>query len=371
MLNLRGAVFLLLCSVPLNAQTSDPGKLFQQATAAQHSGDNSTAIRIYRELLASHPDSVELHANLGLALASSKQYNAAIEQYRVVLAAQPKNVRVRLNLALAYRQKGDLRHAASELELVHKQDPADRQAQVLLAECYYRLDRYADVISILEPLETVLPDDLDVAWMLGSAMIRTGYAEQGLQRVDRVAEQGHSADAYLLAGQSRLGRTEYDLARSDAEHALKINPALPGAQTLWGMSLEQSGDYDAAENALRAALTQDPNDFDAHYYLGAIFYFRRDLLNARTELEAALRLRSDSSDARYELALVSRAEGKLDDALSNLEAVEKQNPDWLKPHIELSSLYFQLKRPEDGARERQIVERLQAAQEQSAQPANR
>jgi tetratricopeptide (TPR) repeat protein len=144
-----------------------------------------------------------------------------------------------------------------------------------------------------------------------------------------------------------------------------LNPSLPGLTTLQGMILEQQGDYDAAEASLKKALVTNANDFDANLYLGSILYFRRNTGEARVHLKRALELRPSSVQARYELALVSRADGQLEAALQNLEAVVRQSPDWLQPHVELSSLYYRLHRPEDGARERRIVDRMMAAQQQS------
>ena len=59
-----------------------------------------------------------------------------------------------------------------------------------------------------------------------------------------------------------------------------------------------------------------------------------------------------STMARFELARVERTQGQLDDALKNMEQVVKEEPNWLQPHIELAALYYKMKRPEDGQRER-------------------
>jgi tetratricopeptide (TPR) repeat protein len=354
---------VLLCALALPAQTPDDQRLFQDGVAAQQRGDDAAALRIYQQLLQSHPEAVAVRANLGATLAHFKRYDEAIEQYRLVLSADPGNRPVWGNLALAYEGKGDYARAAKELELLHKAVPGDAQTALLLADCYSRLGRYADSVSMLKPLERSQPDDLDLAWLLGSALIHVGRSEEGLQRIDRLAKKAASADAYLLAGQTRLALTQYDLARRDADAAQRLNPTLSGLQTLYGMILEQTGDFAGAENVLRAALQADPKDFNANFYLGAILYFKRDMKDARMFLERSLQLRPSSAQARYELALVSRAEGKLVAAVMDLETVVHQNPDWLQPHIELSALYFRLNRPEDGAKEKAIVDRLTALQQ--------
>jgi Flp pilus assembly protein TadD len=357
-----GLLGMFLCAVSISAQSPNPSKLFAEAAAAQQRGDDAAAVRIYRQLLHVQPDSVSARVNLGASLVQLKRFDEAIAEYRAVLRTEPHNLHVRLNLALAYQEKGDPGKAATELELVHKSEPGNQQASVLLASCYFQLLRNADTISVLTPLEPVLPDDLDLAWLLGSALVNSGHTEEGLKRIDQVAEKAQSADAYLLAGQTRLAREEYDEARRDAEAAARLNPSLAGLKTLTGMILERTADYAGAESALRGAVEANPRDFDAHYYLGSILYFRRDLEGARSQLEMALLLRPDSVEVRYELALVARADGKLQDARKDLEAVVQEKPNWLQPHIELSALYYQLKLPEDGARERKIVDQLQTAE---------
>src|SRR5450432_2032196 len=341
----------LFCAVSVCAQNVDPQKLFQQAIAAQQGGDNATAIRIYQGLLRDYPETVVVRVNLGALFAQLQRFDESIQQYRAVLLSDPDNLPVRLNLALAYQEKGDVGRATSELEFVHKRQPDNLQASMLLADCYLRLQRYSEAILIAAPLESSLPDDLDLAWVLGSALIHSGRASEGLQRIDKVAAKAHSADAFFLAGETRLQRDDYDLARRDEDAAYQLNPALPGVLTLKGMILEHTGDYEGAEAALNAALKANSQDFNARYFLGAILYFKRDLAGARTQ----------SAQARYELALVARAEGKSEEALRELEMATRRNPSWIQPHIELSTLYYRLNRPDDGAREREIVDRLQAA----------
>jgi tetratricopeptide (TPR) repeat protein len=209
---------------------------------------------------------------------------------------------------------------------------------------------------------------MDLEWLLGSAMIHAGRAPEGVERVEKVASTNKDAGAYLLAGQTRLAMSQFDLARRDADAARLLEPNLAGLRTLTGMVLEQSGDYDGAEKTLQGALALDDKDFDAHFYLGAALYFRRDMANARLHLNRALALQPRSAQARYELALVERADGQQEAALKDLETVVRESPDWMQPHIELSALYYRLHRPEDGAKERQIVDRMTAAQHQSQAP---
>src|SRR5215469_5242234 len=117
------SVFLIAAGIA-GAQATDPQQLFRDALAAQQRGDDALAIGKYREILKSYPDSVEVRANLGAALAKLNRYDEAIEQYRAALAKKD-NPGLRLNLALAYYKKGAWRDAVQQLGSLHAAQPAE------------------------------------------------------------------------------------------------------------------------------------------------------------------------------------------------------------------------------------------------------
>jgi tetratricopeptide (TPR) repeat protein len=254
--------------------------------------------------------------------------------------------------------------AADEFSSLHEAEPNDVRIATLLGQCYVRLGRDAEVISLLMPLEKANPGNLDLEWALGSALIRSGRTEEGAERVEKVAEQGHNGEAYMVAAQSYLKLAAFDKARRNFDAAMRLNPHLPGLYTLGGMIVEYSGDPQGAAGAYQKALEANPNDFEARLHLAAVLYERRQLDAARQHLDRALEIQPTSSSARYELARVERAQGQLEAALKDLEEVVRNEPDWLPPHIELVALYYRLKRPEDGAREKTIVDRLSADEQQ-------
>jgi tetratricopeptide (TPR) repeat protein len=245
------------------------------------------------------------------------------------------------------------------------------QEAIRLAQQEIHAGKFADAIARLAPLEAGDPQDAALEEPLGQALIKAGNLGDGVVRLEWAASQRASAEAYLTAGQARFAMNQVDLARADAEAAARLNSTLAGLSTLMGMILEQTSDYDGAEKELLLAVSSSPNDFNAHFYLGAIYYFKRDTARAAAQLTRALELQPTAAQARYELALVERADGKPLQALRQLEIVVKQMPDWLQPHVELSALYFRLHRAEDGAKEKAIVDKMMAAlQQQQSQAAH-
>jgi len=225
-----------------------------------------------------------------------------------------------------------------------------------------RLGNPVASVVLLSPLDAGKKDDLDFQYLYGTALIASGQMREGVLRVQRVAEIANRADAYALAGSTLIQLNEFKVALEDLERALRLNPKLPGIYTLVGLAQDKTGDPAAAEPNLREGLNANADDFQANLTLGAILYKRRDLVEATYYLEHALELRPKDPTARYQLGMLKAAAGEYEHAAELLSQVSHDHPDWIDPHIALSSVYYKLHRPEDGDRERQIVERLTTEQ---------
>src|SRR5581483_8481189 len=226
-----------------------------------------------------------------------------------------------------------------------------------------KMGKAVEAVSVLEPLEANNSQNLDFEYVFGSALINAGRRHDGAARLEKVAASGKMADAYMLAGEALLKANDFEPALRDLESALRLNPKLPRIYTLVGNARDKTGNIRDAEAAFREAVKVDQNDFDANLYLGAILYKNRHLDEAKPYLEHALQLNPSSSMARYEFAMWKSTAGQYDAAIQDLEKVIKEDPTWLEPHVQLATLYYKVHRPSDGARERQVVDRLNAEQQ--------
>jgi tetratricopeptide (TPR) repeat protein len=365
---MRAALFLALFSgvlfpAILVAQDANPDALLKHAIEAQQHGDYPAAITGYRKVIELRPNDPEAKVNLGAALAHEGQYDEAIAMYRAALPALKNKNMVLLNLALAYYKKGDFEHAREQFTVLHDAQPNDVRAVILLGDSDLHLGKADAALALLEPLESKFSSNMDFEYVLGRALITTGRRRDGVPRIEKVAQSGPSPDAYMFAGATLLDLNEFESARRDLEEALRLSPALPGIYTQVGIARDKTGDVKNAEAAFREALKSNPNDFQANLYLGAILYKRRDLEEARGYLNRAVELKPKDSMARYESAMLKSTAGEYETAARDLEQLTKDDPDWLEPHVRLATLYYKLRRPEDGAKERQIVDQITAKQQ--------
>jgi len=343
-------------------------ELLRGGISAQQHGDYRAAIDDYRKALAIQPGLAEARANLGAALAAAGDYDAAIAEDTAALVSAPDKTAVRMNLALAYYKKGDLANARVAFEAVHAVRPRDMKAAVLLGYTYIKLGKGANAASMLSPLEPGHESDTDFEYVLGYALIQSGKEAEGLPRMENVAKATRSVDAYVIAGSARMTRSEFREARADFDTALAVDSSFPGLYTMAGQARDAMGDTDASVPAFEAAVREDPKDATANLYLGVTRLKQRNFESARPLLELALRLRPEDAQTRFQLAKLNGMTGKLSEAAATLENLEKSDPNWLDPHIELAAVYYKLHRPEDGQRERDIVQKLSAQQQKAGPP---
>ena len=345
--------------------------LLEAGEAAQNRGDNGSAIKAFREALAMEPDMLRAHEDLVTSLVAAGQLDATIEKDEQELVVSPGNEPTRINLGLLLQKKGDLRAARREFESLHASNIHDLSPAILLANVYIQMDRNSDAADLLMPFEAQNEQDAELEYSLAFAQIAAGRVADGIPRMERLAKSTQSANAWLIAGATHLHRSEDVEAREDLDAAMGLNPKLPGLAAMAGQARFALGDSDAAMAAFQLALRNDPRDFSANLYMGMMAINRHDLDSARAFLALALELRPDFPLARLEMAKLDAMTGKEEDAVKILEDLAKATPDWPDPHVQLAALYYKLHRPEDGQRERKIVQELELKQQQPVPHDNR
>jgi tetratricopeptide (TPR) repeat protein len=85
-----------------------------QAQRLQAARKFKDAAQIYRRLLATRPNAVELHVGLGTCALRTEHFIQATQHFRDALARKPRHAPAILGLADAYRLRGDHAHALEQ-----------------------------------------------------------------------------------------------------------------------------------------------------------------------------------------------------------------------------------------------------------------
>jgi tetratricopeptide (TPR) repeat protein len=182
------ALLLLVLPFPVFGQsrTEDFDRIFLRALAMQKAGDLIGAIDGYKTALSIDGTRVDALSNLGAAYVQLGQFDDAIAQYDAALEIDSSNATVRLNLALAYYKSGRPNDAIQPLKIVVATNPEAKNAYLILADCYLQTGQYPDAVTLLQPREAMFEDDLAFAYVLGTALVRTGDDRHGQQYIDRI-----------------------------------------------------------------------------------------------------------------------------------------------------------------------------------------
>ena len=203
--------------------------------------------------------------------------------------------------------------------------------------------------------------------MLGTALIRDEQPARGQVLVDRILRNGDSAEARLLMGATKMSVHDFSGALQDFQKAVELNPKLPDVYAYYGMAMAATGDTPGAAVAFRKELDSNPIDYTSNVQLGILLKQDEKYAEARQCFQRAMHVRPGDAAARYQLATLDLMDGHTEEALTALEKLTKEIPQFVEAHVSLATVYYRLKRKEDGDKERAIVLRLNA-EKQAAEP---
>jgi len=347
------------------AQDESGQQALKRAIELHQSGHYAEAITEYQAYLKAYPQAVAVRSNLGAALAHEGRYTEAIQEYKQALATEPTNYGIRFNLALAYYKMSEVEQAIKEFEAVYSiqpaSDPEHRRLLLLLSECYLRRGEDTKVIALLDPLADADPNDLALAYLLGTALLHQGQDQRGALMIERILRNGDTAEAHMLMAFTRMKANDKKGAKDEVDRTITLNPNLPEAYGLRGRLAYVAADLDGAEAAFRKALELDPTAFDPLLWLGTLLREEDKLPEAHSRLERAIQLRPKEIRVRYQFALLCSDEGDDKRAAELLKALTRDAPEYTEAHRSLSTIYFRLGRVAEGRQERKIAEEMDAA----------
>ena len=118
--------------------------------------------------------------------------------------------------------------------------------------------------------------------------------------------------------------------RTSAEYGrylVKRNAGDPAAHVTLGKALLALGQRIDALGHFRAAADIQPDNDEAHYFLGLVFRLQRKLSEAASEFEKVVRINPDHYKAHGNLGLIRMEQGKLVEAEAHFRSALRINPD--------------------------------------------
>src|SRR5205814_1008126 len=151
---------------------------------------------------------------------------------------------IRLNIGLVEYRRGNYAAAIAPFTSVLRDQPDSQQARYLLGLCQVFTKKYAEAVTVLEPLWAEKSNDVLYLYLLDIAAVESGQKSLDERILSRmIAVGGGTAEFHLILGKAYLNRDEIPEATSELEiaAALHLAPDITGGHFLRGRILAQLG----------------------------------------------------------------------------------------------------------------------------------
>ena len=216
----------------IGVRPGDPAALASYGKVQMALGDFAGALKSYDRALAAHPNNPDLLYARGNALRETGDLAAAEQSYLAATRAQPGFADAWSNLGAVLGQLGRSSEALACLERATSLAPGLPQAWNNRATLLCELNRFAEAIESASRAIALRPGFAEAFANRGSAHWRLNKIPAALADFN----QALAIDPDLLGALSNRAKLlwsetcDYELARRDLEHLLRLDPDFPQAR---------------------------------------------------------------------------------------------------------------------------------------------
>ncbi len=229
-------------------------------------------------------EGVTIDSDLNLAR-TGVSLNSGARRYTVMINLQPK---ARVNRTMASVVNAALAEVPENSRALYEKGMELAKA----GDSLRAIDNLKAAVSIYPNFPLALNE-------LGVQYLKLGQANRAIDSLRSATKL--SPDAFtpkLNLGIALLETRQFAEAETQLREALRNNPSIPTAHMYLGLTLAGLQNGVEAEKELRQAIDLSGNQLTlAHYYLGGLYWQRRDYHRAADELETYLRLTPNAQDA--------------------------------------------------------------------------
>jgi tetratricopeptide (TPR) repeat protein len=167
-------------------------------------------------------------------------------------------------------------------------------------------------------------------------------------------------DAGLDLARVYLAQRQFADAERAAQDVLKEHPRSESAQLLLANSYFMQEDFEDAGKTLQRLIAQDPQNAGAHKLMGlTLFFYKQDVM-AEHELAEALRLKPDDNEALYYQGRVFYTQNNFGPAAEDFRKLIDRDPDYYKAYDNLALCYEAMGKIPDAAAQFKKAQKIAA-----------
>ena len=317
----------------MSAFSADDEARFARARDAHRVGRLDEAERLYRELLAAHPDHADLHMRLGVVGGARGDLATAEAFLRTATRLSPADARAWMALGQALCELDRLEEGRGAFERARHLDAAIPMVGARIGRILLMQHRFEEAAARLAEAVERAPQVASLHTDLGLALAELGRSQEAIAqfvaavRIDRDEIAAHR-------GIGELCQRGGDLANAETawREVLRLSPDNAAGHRRLGQALLTQWRTAQAEPLLRRAVALDATDVIARRALVRVLKRLNRWPEARAMAQAALD--KDPSDlhaavaAKLMLPAIARSAAEI----SQARARYAQGLDWLEAH---------------------------------------
>jgi tetratricopeptide (TPR) repeat protein len=163
-----------------------------------------------------------------------KDWDHAISLLRKAEKLEPKMAGIRLNIGLVEYRRGNYDAAIAPLSSVLRNQPDSQQARYLLGLCQVFTKKYAEAVTVLEPLWPEKSGDVLYLYLIDIAAVESGQKELDEKILSRmIAVGGGTPEFHLIMGKAFLNRYEVGEAKAELNAPPRGIQTFPSYISIW------------------------------------------------------------------------------------------------------------------------------------------
>jgi|GEM_PF-2939656 len=262
------------------------------------------AIQVLEKHLAFFPGSIEAKYYAGLSYLSLNDFDNAIKYLSDVVKKQPDYKDAKIKLSLAYKNKGK--------NLFGKGKYAEAERNFYLALIYN-------------------PEDIEARYFYGWSLLKQKKYWKSIVQLEKVIKKDKNykdiklllAKAYLNIANPLFEKKKYSEVIPLYKRVIKLFPDDPDTNLKLGISLFHTGKLDEALNFLQKAYKLGASYLYTNYYLGEIYFWKKEYLKAYPYLTAVyekkpdfMKVKDHYAKTTYQIGRIKEKEGAYEDAIA-------------------------------------------------------
>jgi len=168
-------------------EPSDIQTLDMLGKAYMRTGSYPAVTKVFKEMMAAHPESAEAHVMMGMAYDKLFREEDAIGEYKAAESVDPKYPGIHTGLGVIYWRNDNTEAAEKEFREELSHYPNDPIANCTLGRILRRKDKFAEAVNYLEAALKVNPDYRDALVELGESRIALQQPELAIAPLRKAA----------------------------------------------------------------------------------------------------------------------------------------------------------------------------------------